>query len=82
MCKLYPITIREIGPGTVQAEERLVTTESGAFDWPGRAASIRLYEYDAKGDLISKDTVLNLAADQELSLAVPKDGLTIAEIRD
>ena len=82
VCKLYPITIREIGPGTVKAEERLITTESGAFDWPGQAALIRLYEYDSKGGLISKDAVVKTAPDHALNLTVPQGGLIIAERKD
>jgi hypothetical protein len=80
VCKLYPLTIRELGPGTVTGEERLITTKSGSFDWPGRAASVRLYIYDEKGDLTGKDTVLKAEAGKSLTLTVPKDGLVIAEI--
>lgn len=82
VCKLYPITVRKLGAGTILGKERLITSKSGAFDWPGRAASVRLYEYDAQGDLIRKDSVLKLAADQALKLTIPKDGLVIAEIEN
>jgi hypothetical protein len=80
VCKLYPLTIRDLGPGTVTGEERLITTKSGAFDWPGRAASVRLYVYDEKGDLTGKDTLLKAEAVKPLALTVPKDGMVIAEI--
>jgi hypothetical protein len=80
VCKLYPLTIRDLGPGTVTGEERLITTKTGSFDWPGRAASVRLYIYDEKGDLTGKDTVLKAEAGKPLALTVPKDGLVIAEI--
>jgi hypothetical protein len=85
VCKLYPLTIRELGPGTVTGEERLITTKAGTFDWPGRAASVRLYVYDEKGDLAGKDTVsygscIKTEAGKPLTLTVPKDGLVIAEI--
>ena len=80
MCKLYPLTIRDLGPGTVTGEERLITTKSGSFDWPGRAASVRLYVYDEKGDLTGKDTVLKAEVGKPLPLTVPKDGMVIAEI--
>jgi hypothetical protein len=80
VCKLYPLTIRDLGPGTVTGEERLITTQGGSFNWPGRAASVRLYIYDEKGDLAGKDTVLKTEAGKPLALTVPKDGLVIAEV--
>jgi hypothetical protein len=80
VCKLYPLTIRDLGPGTVTGEERLITAKTGSFDWPGRAASVRLYVYDEKGDLTGKDTVVKTEAGKPLTLTVPKDGMVIAEI--
>jgi hypothetical protein len=79
VCKLYPLTIRDLGPGTVTGEERLITTQSGSFNWPGHAASVRLYIYDEKGDLTGKDTVVKTETGKPLALTVPKDGLVIAE---
>ena len=64
----------------------LLYKKSGDFDWPDRAASVRLYLYDEKGDLTGKDTVLKAeagspaAAGKPLALTVPKDGIVIAEI--
>ncbi len=48
--------------------------------WPARPASVRLYNYNEKGDLIDKDTVLEAKADEPLQLNVPAKGLLIAEI--
>ena len=79
VCKLYPITIREIGPGIVKGEERLITTVSGNYyDWPGTAEVVRLYTYDSDGDLISDD---DENIDGDLQLSVPSGGLIIAEIQ-
>ncbi len=39
VCKLYPITIRKLGPGWIGAEERLVSSVSKTFDWPGPAVA-------------------------------------------
>jgi hypothetical protein len=36
-------------------EERLITTQSGTFNWSGRAASVWFYVYDEKGGLTGKD---------------------------
>lgn len=81
VCKLYPITVREIGPGTVKGEQRLITMHSGEYNWPGRDAQVRLYEYNAAGDLVSKDTVVTMAAADALTLTVPESGLVIAEVQ-
>ena len=32
-------------------EERLTTTVSGTYRWPGRATKLRLYRYNAEGEL-------------------------------
>jgi hypothetical protein len=80
VCKLYPITVRELGPGWVRGEERFITTISGDYKWPGPAAKVRLYRYDVNGKLMSRDTVLEIAQDQKLKLDVPDRGLLIAEV--
>lgn len=80
VCKLYPITTREIGPGTVKGEQRLITMHSGEYAWPGRDAQVRLYEYNPAGDLVSKERVLTLTAADAISLTAPENGLVIAEV--
>jgi len=78
-CKLYPITIRRIGPGCVEGEERLITTRSGSHTWPGRPAKVRLCLYDSSGGLLSKGRVAEVAAGEGLKVDVPERGLAIAE---
>ncbi len=80
VCKLYPITIRELGGGCVKGEERLITTSSGSYRWPGREATIRLYTYDANGDLLDRDKVVKISAENSLPVEVLPNGLTIAEV--
>ena len=80
VCKLYPITIRKLGPGWIEGEERLITTVSKTFDWPGQAASIRRYRYSDQGDLLAPPDRLEIKAGQKLEVSVPKRGLTIVEI--
>ena len=78
VCKLYPVTIRKLGPNVILAKERLITTRSGAFNWPGRPARARLYTYDAHGDLKSTTpTPLAAAANR---IDVPPGGMVIAEL--
>ena len=80
VCKLHPITIREIGPNCVSAEERLITTVSGQYDWPKQDAQLRLFRYDADGALLDRDTVVSMEPTEKLSVSVPEKGLVIAEI--
>jgi hypothetical protein len=81
VCKLYPITIQRIGDGSVVGEERLITTKSGAFDWPGADTRVMLYVYNANGDRM---TDLHSATPHNgmLTLDVPEGGLVIAERMD
>lgn len=78
VCKLYPITVRKLGPGTILGRERLITSKSGAFHWPGTAAHARMYTYAANGDLKSK-VIAKLAAGTNRIDVIP-GGLTIAEL--
>jgi hypothetical protein len=80
VCKLYPITIRKLGPGWIEAQERLISRVSRTFSWPGRAATLRLYRYDSRGDLLGRPDLVRIKAGQRFDLRVPKDGLVIAEI--
>jgi hypothetical protein len=82
VCKLYPLTIRELGAGCVKGEERLITTASGSYHWPGREATVRFYTYDANGDLLDRDKVVAVGAGDSLPVEVLPEGLTIAEVSD
>jgi hypothetical protein len=77
--KLYPISIRELGPGWILGEQRMVTVESGSYNWPDSAAGIRVYRYDAEGDLLPVPELLAVAVGEPLRLEVPEEGLVIAE---
>ncbi len=80
--KQYPITIQEIGPGLIKAEERLITTHSGTFDWPGRETTVVLYAYDKNGDLMERGNLprVQIGAHHPLAITVPPGGMVIAEI--
>jgi hypothetical protein len=80
VCKLYPITVRELHKDTIIGDERLITTRSGAFAWPEKSASVRLYLYDAAGSLIDNAPNVVVAADGLLTVDVPENGLAIAEL--
>lgn len=77
--KLYPITVREIGPGFVVGQERLITTVSRFFDWPGAAGKVKLYRYDKNGTRIDAEAEVEAKAGEPLPIQVPADGLVIAE---
>jgi hypothetical protein len=77
--KQHPITPQRLGPGFVIGRERLVTCRSGPFDWPPKPGPVRLYAYDAKGNLLP-DSPKPLRARSPLRLEVPTDGLVIVEL--
>lgn len=81
VCKLYPLTVRELGPGWILGQERLITTVSQSFRWPEDGGAVRLYSYNAEGKLLDSKTVVKVSAKQELSVQVPEKGLVIAERR-
>lgn len=76
--KQHPITPYRLGPGYVLGRERIVTSASGEFNWPPKPASVRVYAYDAKGNLLP-DAPRQVPACPPLRLAVPDGGLVIAE---
>jgi hypothetical protein len=82
VCKLYPITIRKLGPSWIEAQERLITSVSKTFDWPEHTASVRRYLYDGHGDLLGRPERLEIKAGQKQDVSVPKDGLVIMEIAE
>jgi len=80
VCKLYPITVRELGPGFVIGEQRLITTQTGDHAWPGRAAKVRFYTYDSTGKLVDRERVVEAGEADTLRVEVPSAGLVVAEV--
>ncbi len=79
VCKLYPLTVSEIGPGFVVGRERLITEHSGTFNWPDAAGSeAELFIYDSKGNRIEKGRKVKIVSGR-IELKVPEKGLVIAE---
>jgi hypothetical protein len=79
VCKQYPLTIQQLGPGFIVGRERIITTVSRSFDWPGVSGRVKLYRYAADGTLMGQPGVQTLAKGKSLALTVPQDGLVIAE---
>ncbi len=80
VCKLYPVTVVEIGPGFVVGRERLITENPGTFEWPEAAGSeVELFTYDSKGNRIEKGVKSKIVSGK-ITLKVPEKGLVIAEI--
>ena len=73
------MTVRELGPGWIVGEERLVTMESRTFRLPGKYAQVRLLRYGAQGVLLDSDTIVDASADEGIEVAVPEGGLAIVE---
>ena len=79
VCKLYPMTVTELGPGWIIGNERLATTVSRAFDWPPTGGSVRLCRYGATGERLDADRTLQVSPGRSLTIEVPENGLVIAE---
>lgn len=80
VCKLYPITVTEIGPGFVAAKERFITRRSGTFNWTEAAGKkAELFVYNVQGIRIDKGKTA-VVSQGKITLEVPKDGLVIAEV--
>ena len=77
--KLYPITVQQIGPGFVVGHERVITTVSRFFDWPGAAGKVKLYRYDNKGTRVDAEAEVEVEAGEPLAVQVPEGGLVVAE---
>ena len=80
ICKMYPITIKTIGPGFILAKERLITMNSGQFAWPNKATVLRIYKYNAKGELELPVGIRKVGGEKKIKITVPNGGLVIAEI--
>ena len=79
VCKLYPVTVTEIGPGFVAARERFIAMKSGTYAWTGVTdGEVELFVYDVKGNRIRKGAKAKIAAGK-IKLDVPEKGLVIAE---
>ena len=81
VCRLYPMTVREIGPGVVVGEERLIASATRTVPWPPRAGTVRVYRYDREGALLPMAPDRAVAAGEAFTLEVPEAGLAIAELR-
>ena len=80
VCKLYPITVREIGPGWVIGDERIATIISGTYKWLHVKGKINLYYYDDQGKLSIVKSAIPVSDKKTLQIDVLKNGLTIAEM--
>lgn len=77
--KLYPITVVEIGPGFVIGKERIATTVSRFFTWPGVSGKVKLYRYDKVGTRIDAEAEVTVTKGKPLAIQVPEGGMVIAE---
>lgn len=75
VCKLYPLTIHRLGPGTIWGKERLITCISGEYTLPPEAFAPRLFIYDKKGERVDAPAPQG----NRLTLDVPEGGLVIVE---
>ena len=72
---MFPITVRDIRPGTISADERIITLHSGDYTWPDATAGTRatLYCYGADGVALPPRAVAAASA-RGFAVAVPAAG--------
>jgi len=58
VCKQYPISVEELGPGWVVGRERVITTVSRDFACPTGGGTVRLFSYDREGTRLPRQTWL------------------------
>jgi hypothetical protein len=73
--QMFPFTPVDIRPGLLTGEERIISTRSGAFGWPGEFRA-RLYLYDQAGVLTQADPPVRLYR-SKCKLTVPAKGMAI-----
>jgi len=78
--KLYPITVREIGPGWVLGNERIATIVSGKYNFPKAKGMINLYYYNETGLLAEYKPAVPIPTRKPFQVDVPKNGVTIVEL--
>jgi hypothetical protein len=79
VCKQYPLTVVELGPGYVIGQERLITTKTRSFNWPAQGGKVKLYRYDKAGTRIDAEADVTVTKGQPTSILVPEGGMVIAE---
>lgn len=47
--QMYPITVEDFRPGILTGRERIVTTRSGVYGWPGEKNLHQVFQYDGRG---------------------------------
>jgi hypothetical protein len=75
--KLYPMTVKEIGPGWIVGEERIATVVSRSFPWPG--GRVRRCVYDPGGELLDQPAIVETLPAGQIAVEVPAGGLAIFE---
>ena len=84
---MYPITVRDIRPGTISGDERVITLHSGAFGFPDKlqfigdqiAPTATLWCYDSHGAVQAPKPVVAAGPRSSFSVVVPVDGACVLE---
>ena len=79
VCKLYPLTVTEIGPGFIAGRERFIARESGVYSWTGVSdGEVEIFAYNEDGIRVQKGARAKIV-NGSIELEVPPKGLVIAE---
>jgi len=87
---MFPITVRDIRPGTISGDERIITLHSGSYrftedhgssmsDAASQNTTGRLFCYTGGGAAVAAKSVL-AASDGTFAVAVPADGACVLEL--
>ncbi len=81
VCKLYPLTVTELGAGVVCGKERIIVDHSGEFEWSGvESGNAELFLYNAAGDRLPNTGMVKVE-NGRIKLNCPENGLAIAELQ-
>lgn len=79
VCKLYPLTVTEIGPGFIAGRERFIARESDVYSWTGVSdGEVEIFAYNEDGIRVQKGARAKIV-NGSIELEVPPKGLVIAE---
>ena len=80
--KQYPFTTVKLMRGGIVGRERLITLNSGEYEWPGTpdGSVAELFIYSSAGVQVNKGRTAKVE-NGKIKLQVPKNGMVIAELK-
>jgi hypothetical protein len=76
---LFPFTPIELHAGYLLGKERIITTHSGTYGWPGERVLVQVCHFDKDGKLTPTDSRTRIASDARTALNVGTDEAAVLE---